>query len=159
MSVFDLQALGEMAAEIRDPVRGDLMLLGEEHGVPLEDAARGSYDEGVEVSFSELDAGNLRVWEPPNAKEQYVIGADVSQGLSRSDASASAIGNPSCFGLCDFLCILQVLRAFNSWEFMESGIEFIVLFPIFGFLIAVFTRFLAEQFRALSSIANNTRKN
>ena len=43
--------------------------------------------------------------------------------------------------------------------FMESGIEFIVLFPIIGFLIIVFTRFLAEQFRALSSIANNTRKN
>jgi len=43
--------------------------------------------------------------------------------------------------------------------FMKTGFLFIILMPIFGFLIIVATRFLAEQFRALSSIANNTRKN
>jgi hypothetical protein len=45
--------------------------------------------------------------------------------------------------------------------FMQTGggILSIILMPVFGFLIIVFTRFLAEQFRALSSIANNTRKN
>jgi hypothetical protein len=43
--------------------------------------------------------------------------------------------------------------------FMKTGFLFIVLMPIYGFLIIVVTRFLAEQFRALSSIANNTRKN
>lgn len=42
--------------------------------------------------------------------------------------------------------------------FMETGILFIILMPIYGFLIIVSTRFLAEQFKALSSIANNTRK-
>jgi hypothetical protein len=44
--------------------------------------------------------------------------------------------------------------------FLETtGFLFVILMPIYGFLIIVATRFLAEQFRALSSIANNTRKN
>lgn len=41
----------------------------------------------------------------------------------------------------------------------ETGLLSIILMPVCGFLIIVSTRFLAEQFRALSSIANNTRKN
>jgi len=43
--------------------------------------------------------------------------------------------------------------------FLKTGFLFVILMPIYGFLIIVGTRFLAEQFRALSSIANNTRKN
>lgn len=46
-----------------------------------------------------------------------------------------------------------------GFDFSETGSLFIVLMPIYGFLIIVATRFLAEQFRALASIANNTRKN
>lgn len=42
--------------------------------------------------------------------------------------------------------------------FLGDGILLSFLFPVYGFLIIVFARFLAEQFRALSSIANNTRK-
>ena len=43
--------------------------------------------------------------------------------------------------------------------FIETGFAAIILMPVYGFLIIVVTRFLAEQFRALSSIANNTKKN
>lgn len=39
------------------------------------------------------------------------------------------------------------------------GFLSIIIMPVLGFLIIITTRFLAEQFRALSSIANNTRKN
>jgi len=39
-----------------------------------------------------------------------------------------------------------------------DGPIFILLMPIYGFLIIVFSRFLAEQFRAIASIANNTRR-
>ncbi len=46
-----------------------------------------------------------------------------------------------------------------GFGFLKTGWLFIVLMPVYGFLIIVTTRFLAEQFRALSSIANNTRKN
>ena len=45
-----------------------------------------------------------------------------------------------------------------GFGFMKTGFTFIILMPVYGFLIIVFTRFLAEQFRALSSIANNTKK-
>jgi len=46
-----------------------------------------------------------------------------------------------------------------GFSFLKTGWLFIVLMPIYGFLIIVATRFLAEQFRVLASIANNTRKN
>lgn len=42
--------------------------------------------------------------------------------------------------------------------FVSTGIVFVILMPIYGFLIIVSARFMAEQFRALSSIANNTRR-
>ena len=45
-----------------------------------------------------------------------------------------------------------------GFGFMKTGYIFIILMPIYGFLIIVATRFLAEQFRALTSIANNTKK-
>ena len=43
-------------------------------------------------------------------------------------------------------------------EFLKTGWLSIILMPVYGFLIIVVTRFFAEQFRALSSIANNTKK-
>ena len=46
-----------------------------------------------------------------------------------------------------------------GFSFLETGWLFIILMPIYGFLIIVTTRFLAEQLRALASIANNTKKN
>lgn len=44
-------------------------------------------------------------------------------------------------------------------EIISTDPKYIILMPIYGFLIIVMTRFLAELFRALSSIANNTSKN
>lgn len=45
-----------------------------------------------------------------------------------------------------------------GFHFLKTGWFTIVLMPIYGFLIIVATRFLAEQFRALASIANNIKK-
>ncbi len=42
--------------------------------------------------------------------------------------------------------------------YLRTGWLAVIAMPIVGFLIIVFSRFLAEQIRALSSIANNTRK-
>ena len=44
-------------------------------------------------------------------------------------------------------------------DFLGTGFLSIFLMPIYGFLIIVVARFLAEQFRAFASIANNTKKN
>ncbi len=43
-------------------------------------------------------------------------------------------------------------------DFLQSGALAIVIMPILGYLIVVVTRFLAEQFRSLAAIANNTKK-
>lgn len=51
------------------------------------------------------------------------------------------------------------LTAAIGVPFIQSGIAFIILMPIYGFLIVVGSRFLAEMCRALASIANNTKKN
>ncbi len=42
--------------------------------------------------------------------------------------------------------------------FLEHGLLYIVLMPIYGFLIVVFFRFLAEVFRALTSLANTAQR-
>ena len=43
-------------------------------------------------------------------------------------------------------------------DFIEFGIMGIILMPIYGFMIIIVTRFIAEASRALASIANNTKK-
>ena len=43
-------------------------------------------------------------------------------------------------------------------DFIESGILGIFLMPIYGFMVIIVTRFLAETSRAMASIANNTKK-
>ncbi len=42
--------------------------------------------------------------------------------------------------------------------YLETGWTAVFTMPIVGFLIIVFSRFLAEQIKALSAIANNTKK-
>ena len=41
---------------------------------------------------------------------------------------------------------------------INAGIFGIVVFPVVGYLVIVFSRFIAEQIRALAAIANNTKK-
>ncbi len=41
---------------------------------------------------------------------------------------------------------------------VNAGIFGVFVFPILGYLVIVFSRFVAEQIRALATIANNTRK-
>lgn len=42
--------------------------------------------------------------------------------------------------------------------FFNIGLLSIILMPVYGYLIIIVSRFFAEQFRALVSIANNTSK-
>jgi len=64
------------------------------------------------------------------------------------------------------LLISMILLGNDAYWFLKLiGLRFpvlgwtgIFLLPIIGYLIVILTRFLAEQFRALAAIANNTRK-
>lgn len=42
--------------------------------------------------------------------------------------------------------------------FLKPGIQNIILLPVYVFLVLVLFRFLAEQFKAITTIANNTKK-
>jgi len=42
--------------------------------------------------------------------------------------------------------------------FLDAGIENIILKPVYGFLLVVVFRVIAEIFRALTAIANNTKR-
>ena len=42
--------------------------------------------------------------------------------------------------------------------FLGTGFLSIILMPVYGFLIIIASRFLAEQFRAIAAIANNTKR-
>lgn len=90
-SIFDLYALNEMAKATIDPTRGDLQLKGEMRGRDFEEIANKAYDKGVSISFMPRSDGNLRVYEPPQAGRQYVIGADVAFGLTKGDPSAAIV--------------------------------------------------------------------
>lgn len=53
----------------------------------------------------------------------------------------------------------SMLRMMGTGAFFGSGsLIYIVLNPIYGFIIVVVTRAVAETFRALAAIANNTKK-
>ncbi|AKL97764.1 hypothetical protein [Endomicrobium proavitum] len=52
----------------------------------------------------------------------------------------------------------NIVASLGFTSFANTGVFGIILFPIFGFLIIAVSRFFAEQFRALTSIANNTKK-
>ena len=45
-----------------------------------------------------------------------------------------------------------------GFGFLDFGFMGIVLFPIYGFLIVIVARVVAEVYRALAAIANNTKK-
>jgi hypothetical protein len=64
---------------------------------------------------------------------------------------------------CTFFAL--ICFGYNSYEMsymldlpLYTGIEGIILMPIAGFLVIIFSRLIAEQIRALATVANNTKK-
>ena len=53
---------------------------------------------------------------------------------------------------------MKMLSSIADIPIIENQMLFLITVPIIGFLIIVITRFIAEQSRALASIANNIRK-
>lgn len=52
----------------------------------------------------------------------------------------------------------QMVSQMPGSGFLGAGVSAIFLMPLYGFLILVFSRFVAEQCRAIAAIANNTKK-
>ena len=71
----------------------------------------------------------------------------------------AAIGVPFIVPCSDAVYLTAAIGVPFIVPFIQSGIASIILIPIYGFLIVVGSRFLAEMCRVLASIANNTKKN
>jgi hypothetical protein len=50
-----------------------------------------------------------------------------------------------------------IFEEFFDIYFFSQGLFLIILAPVYGLLFIIFSRFIAEQFRALAAIANNTK--
>lgn len=100
-SVFDNAQISAMLNEVREPERGTLRVLGEMVGETMAGAENrdGSNTEDALINATEKtqmelcpsDDGELRVWERPKKYGQYVIGADVAEGMTNNDASCAQV--------------------------------------------------------------------
>jgi hypothetical protein len=52
----------------------------------------------------------------------------------------------------------SALSSLTGTGILSFGVAGIIIAPVYGFLIIVVARFIAEQCRALATIANNTKK-
>lgn len=81
-AVFHLQTLHQMSEESTLPSRGELMISNEDLF---------SATDKTTPKFSKSGDGAVRIWEHPEPMAQYIIGADVAQGLVKGDASAASV--------------------------------------------------------------------
>lgn len=89
--VFNNAQISAMIEKARTPIRGEMTLEGEERdGGNLEELLIDA-TEATKVEFTREDDGDLRVWEPPERFAQYVIGGDVSEGLTNADPSCAQV--------------------------------------------------------------------
>ncbi len=118
-SVFDLRAVAARRLHVRPGEAGEL-----------------EWD-GVAVRFHKHSGGYLEIWEHPQSGKDYVIGADVAQGLPHGDYSVAHVLDeqlkhvatwyghidPDLFA--DELVKLAIYynEAFLGWEVNDSGIS------------------------------------
>lgn len=102
-AVFDNHEVSAMLEQAEEPaLRGDLLLARTTESEPevVEDGRNTSSlltqqawadNSNIVIICREHPEAMLRVWEEPEEGAQYVIGADVSQGLTNKDASCAQV--------------------------------------------------------------------
>jgi hypothetical protein len=90
--VFNKVQISDMIAKAKPPIlRGLLMLEGEKFsGENTADLLEEADDDTTVKILPDAD-GELRVWELPKKYAQYVIGADVAEGMTGNDASCAQV--------------------------------------------------------------------
>jgi hypothetical protein len=128
-AVFDAQVLYDMREEVEEGVSGTLILTGQqEKGLAAHTDAellqRWAFDnqqKPLPQAFKQTAAGMLTLFEMPDEHEQYVIGADVAEGLTGGDASAADVFRmvPTGFSI-DLIQAAQIHGAINSHIYAEE---------------------------------------
>lgn len=101
-AIFDLVTLSQMREECRAPMRASLFVeVGEGAQAITEDdydpertasALLGKIIPGLNaIKLNPNEDGMLYLWEKPDPREQYIIGADVSKGLTKRDFSSADV--------------------------------------------------------------------
>lgn len=100
-AVFDLPVLREMAAQIVEPKLGAIVVSKRQTQLGLGDEKKlagntdaeiiGQAGEKTKVVFRTMASGWLKIFEPPRALGQYIIGADVAEGLTGRDRSVASV--------------------------------------------------------------------
>ena len=89
-AVFDTKALDIIAQQVSPPkIRGELLFDREQEGESC-DQILGNLRIEASLGIVPTSEGRLHIWEPPHIGAQYVIGADVSQGLANKKGDFSA---------------------------------------------------------------------
>lgn len=123
--VFDSWTISEMYQEVARPSRGELFVAGKNgkkskskksQAELLEEA-----DSSTQLVFESSEDGPLRVWEPPTRYGQYIIGADVAQGLTGGDYSCASVLKLTRVGLdLNFRLVAQYHGHVNSIAYGEE---------------------------------------
>lgn len=123
--VFDAFMLSEMYDEVKQPLRVDLninrkSLHKKYHALHQADVLAAMGDR-LEIFPEKRDTAELRVWEEPLMFGQYIVGADVAQGLTANDASCATVLKLSRKGFdVEFEMVAQYHGWINSLAYAEE---------------------------------------
>jgi len=81
--VFNRRVLAEMRKDSKDPRRGSLRVESDTLITEVVDATR--------FGYHECGDGPLRVWQPPELGQQYIVSVDTAKGLAGGDASCASV--------------------------------------------------------------------
>lgn len=89
-AVFDSKAVDLLASRVSKPLlRGELVFDKEQEGQTIDQIFAATKID-AKLGIAPNPEGRLRIWEPPSADAQYVISADVSEGLADREGDLSA---------------------------------------------------------------------
>jgi hypothetical protein len=146
--VFDKWEISNMFGECSEPTRGVLALEQEKVTKNTHDALF-MVKMGDRPKFQEVPDEALRIWEMPESAYQYVIGADVAQGLTNGDYSCASVLKMSFAGHdLEFAMVAQLHGWINPRTYAEEVMK-LAMFYNDAILVVERTGPGAETIRSL----------
>jgi len=90
-SVFDQWELSEMYEDVEAPNKGFIVFDVDKENTKSEEDLLVASSDKTKFIFVPDESSLLSVWEPPRPHHQYILGADVAQGLRDGDASCCEV--------------------------------------------------------------------
>jgi hypothetical protein len=114
--VFDAFMLSDMYDEVKQPTRGDIQISRKALAKKYRDLPQvdllAQVGHNLQLDFEARDNAELRIWEHPLTFGQYIVGADVAQGLTSNDASCAVVLKLSRSG---FDVTFEMVAQYHGW--------------------------------------------